>query len=154
MINRSAASPPHLPQTTLRGLDPIRGVLATIGALVLLLGVDGCGERSDSTAADPPTRPSSAAAASDLATSFPLQAWMKGTATPAMAARSPEALAQLFDRIQSLDPPGYAGWKSIAGRGAAAARAGDVEGCRLVCKSCHDQYRRAYRAKDRARPLR
>ncbi|MEP7119396.1 MAG: hypothetical protein ABJE95_00575 [Byssovorax sp.] len=134
----------------------LRAPLATIGALALLSGPCGCADRSGSPS--PETQSSPTAASSDVAikseSESPLQSWMKGTATPALISGSPEVLARLFDRIEGLDPPGYPGWKSIAGEGAASARAGDVEGCRLACKSCHDQHRQAYRAKDRARPLR
>jgi hypothetical protein len=127
-----------------------------MGAALVLLGLASCAERRD--AASEPSQPGEASTGATLAPAngpdFPLQTWMKGTAARAMASGSPEALAAAFDRIERVDPPGYDGWTTIARQGAAAARAANVDGCRVACKACHDQYRQGYRDRDRRRPLR
>jgi hypothetical protein len=83
----------------------------------------------------------------------PLQSWMKGNASPALVGRDFTALERAFVRIASLEPQGYPGWNASAVAGAAAARDGDLEGCRAACKSCHDVQRARYRAELAAQPL-
>ena len=130
--------------------------VAAMGAALVLFGLPSCAERRDATTE--PARPGKASTTTALAPAvgpdFPLQAWMKATAARTMVSGSPEALVAVFDRIERFDPPGYDGWKTIAGQGAAAARASNVDGCRVACKACHDRYRQSYRDRDRRRPLR
>ena len=154
-MNRSPAIEARCRQARARDPDPKRGRGQASGALALLLGLSGCGERPDSTSPETQASPARVAASgSAIPADYPLQTWMKGSAAHAMASGSSEALHQVFERIERLDPPGYPGWKSITSAGAAAARAGDIDGCRAACKSCHTQYRQAYREKDRGRALR
>jgi hypothetical protein len=78
---------------------------------------------------------------------------------PAKALRDGDlgALADSFDRIATLSPkaapPAYANWTSIAKDGADAARAASMPGVKGACRGCHTQYRNAYKAEMRARPL-
>ncbi len=127
-----------------------------MGAVIVLLGLPSCADRRD--AATEPAQSGQASSSATLAPAigpdFPLQTWMKGTAARTLASGTPEALVAVFERIERIDPPGYDGWKAIASQGAAAARASNVDGCRVACKACHDQYRQRYRDTDRRRPLR
>jgi hypothetical protein len=83
----------------------------------------------------------------------PLQAWMKKNANPPVSAGDLPALAQVMDRIAKLGPAEYSNWASIAEDGARAARAGDMTAAKAACRSCHDQYKKPYKADHRARPL-
>lgn len=87
----------------------------------------------------------------------PLAHWMKEQAAPAMLQGDLFGLAAAFDAIAlyapKAPPPAYANWASIAKDGAAAARAASLEGAKGACRGCHAQYRNAYKAEMRARPL-
>jgi hypothetical protein len=87
----------------------------------------------------------------------PLAHWMKEHAAPAILHGDIYALAEAFDTIATfapkVPPPAYANWVSIAKDGAAAARAASLEGAKGACRGCHSQYRNAYKAEMRARPL-
>jgi hypothetical protein len=65
------------------------------------------------------------------------------------------ALATDLDEVATFAPkePAYANWASIARDGADAARAGSLDGVKAACRGCHAQYRAAYKAAMRARPL-
>ena len=52
-----------------------------------------------------------------------------------------------------MSTSGQTSWKTFATQGAAAARNGDIAGARAACKSCHDAWREAYKAKYRNRPI-
>ena len=84
----------------------------------------------------------------------PLQSWMKANAMSALTASDFARMEVAFDRIAELGPPEYTDWRADAKAGRDAARAGDLEGCRNACKSCHDAYRAPYRQTRRTRPLR
>jgi hypothetical protein len=83
----------------------------------------------------------------------PLQAWMKGTAVPALIEADYDRLSSALSRVATMAPPGYTTWSEISRRGALAARARDPEGCRAACKACHDEHRARYRSELRDRPL-
>lgn len=83
----------------------------------------------------------------------PMQAWMKKHMAAASADGDGPALAKLFDYVAAHAPPGYATWASIANEGAAKARAGDIDGAKASCKSCHREYKAKYKAELRDRPF-
>jgi hypothetical protein len=87
----------------------------------------------------------------------PLAYWMRDHAATAMEEKDLLAIAAAFDRIATfapkVPPPAYANWASIAKDGAAAARAASLDGAKGACRGCHVQYRNAYKAEMRARPL-
>jgi hypothetical protein len=82
---------------------------------------------------------------------------MKEHATTAMRQGDLFAIAAAFDQMAAFapkaPPPAYANWVSISKDGAAAARAASMEGVKGACRGCHTQYRNAYKAEMRARPL-
>jgi hypothetical protein len=82
----------------------------------------------------------------------PMQAWMKATITPAVASGDWAAVAKGIDYIAAHGPSEFSEWAAISKKGAAAARAGDVEGVKASCKACHDLYKAKYRAEMRDRP--
>lgn len=69
-----------------------------------------------------------------------------------MAANDRPGLARAFDAIAPASPDPAWTWAAIARRGAAAARGGDAEAVKDACRSCHDAYETAYRAKFRLNP--
>lgn len=79
---------------------------------------------------------------------------MKANLQSAMANGDAAALAAGFERLSSQTPEGYDDWELLAARGVAAARAGDLEGCRVACKQCHDRHRARYRAQQSSQLLR
>jgi ubiquinol-cytochrome c reductase cytochrome b subunit len=83
----------------------------------------------------------------------PLQAWMKANVAIASASEDLPALALALDKIARIAPAGYSGWSAIAKEGAAAARAGSLDGARASCKSCHSQLQSRYRGEMRNRPI-
>jgi hypothetical protein len=78
---------------------------------------------------------------------------MKGTVAPAAASGEGEPIAKALDQVAAHAPPGLSNWASIAKAGAAKARAGDLEGAKASCKSCHDQYKTRYKTDMRDRPF-
>jgi hypothetical protein len=82
----------------------------------------------------------------------PMQGWMKTNMAPAAASGDTAALAKALDYVSSHAPPGLADWTAIAKKGAEAAKAGNVDGAKASCKTCHDKYKAQYKAdmRDRA----
>lgn len=85
----------------------------------------------------------------------PLQEWMKRVVNKPYLAKDAPAVAEAFDKMVPLAPPGggYPNWVSISKDGAKAARAADLEAAKAACRGCHDQYKKKYRAELRTRPL-
>jgi hypothetical protein len=84
----------------------------------------------------------------------PLQGWMRANVAAPLAANDGEALASGLERSAKLAPdPAWSSWVTSAKAGAAAAKKGDIAGARASCKSCHDAWKEAYKAKYRARPV-
>lgn len=83
----------------------------------------------------------------------PLQAWMKKNTKATMAAGDLPGAAKTLEATAKLAPPGYLNWSSIAKDGAKAARAGDLDGTKASCRSCHRQYKKRYKTELRARPI-
>jgi hypothetical protein len=90
-----------------------------------------------------------APACGDKANPCPLQKFMR--TTMAGAASDPAALQGAFTKLAGLSPNGGWAWRSIAQKGADAAKAGDVAEAKKQCKACHDQYREQYKQQYRAR---
>jgi hypothetical protein len=76
----------------------------------------------------------------------PLKAWMQGNSGPAMADKDFAKLVPIFNRIATMGPPGYPNWASISHDGANAATAQDLDGTKAACRSCHDQYKKKFKA--------
>jgi len=83
----------------------------------------------------------------------PTQAWMKANMAVAAASADGPALAKGLDYIAAHAPAGMGNWSGIAKGGAAKAKAGDIDGAKASCKSCHDQYKAKYKAEVRDRPF-
>jgi len=76
----------------------------------------------------------------------PMQGWMKTNMAPAAASGDTAALAKNLDYVASHAPKGLADWAAIAKKGADAAKAGNVDGAKASCKTCHDKYKAQYKA--------
>jgi hypothetical protein len=76
---------------------------------------------------------------------------MKAAMAPAAASGDAADLAAKFDYVAARAPAGFDNWASIAKAGAAKAKAGDVDGAKVSCKTCHDQYKAKYKAEVRDR---
>ncbi len=83
----------------------------------------------------------------------PTQAWMKANMATAAASGDGPDLAKGLDYIAAHAPAGMPSWSGIARGGAAKAKAGDIDGAKASCKSCHDQYKAKYKAEVRDRPF-
>lgn len=83
----------------------------------------------------------------------PLQEWMRTKlAQPALDKDGPK-LASGLEYLATHRPAGYEGWAEIAREGAEKARAGDITGARVSCRSCHNQFKARYRVELRDRPF-
>jgi hypothetical protein len=78
---------------------------------------------------------------------------MKANMAPATASSDGPALAKGLDYIAAHAPPGMPNWSSIAKAGATKARAGDIDGAKASCKTCHDSYKAKYKTEVRDRPF-
>jgi hypothetical protein len=78
---------------------------------------------------------------------------MKANMGPAAASGDGPDLAKGLDYIAAHAPAGMPNWSGIAKAGASKARAGDIDGAKASCKSCHDQYKAKYKAEVRDRPF-
>jgi hypothetical protein len=78
---------------------------------------------------------------------------MKKNVNPSMVAGDLPGLAEAFDKITKIAPPGYPNWVSISKDGAAAARAQDLPAAKRACASCHEQYKARYKTEMRTRPV-
>jgi hypothetical protein len=83
----------------------------------------------------------------------PLQGWMKGNTSAAMATQDFAALAKALDATVALGPAGYGNWASISRDGAKAARDQSIDGVKASCRGCHNQYQTRYRNELRTRKI-
>jgi hypothetical protein len=81
----------------------------------------------------------------------PTQKWMKANMAPAAASGDGAALAKALEYVAGKAPAGFTNWASISKDGAAKAKAGDIDGAKKSCKTCHDQYKAKYKAEIRDR---
>ncbi len=82
----------------------------------------------------------------------PMQGWMKGVMTRAVADADPEKLAAALNTVASKPVPEFSNWTAIAAAGAAKAKAGDIDGAKESCKKCHAAYQKTYKQTMRDRP--
>jgi hypothetical protein len=83
----------------------------------------------------------------------PTQKWMKENMKPAFDEKDGPKLAKALDDVAAHTPAGFTGWDTIAKKGADAARAGDFDGVKAACKSCHDDLRSRFKKELRDKPL-
>jgi hypothetical protein len=127
-------------------------------ALLVATTLAGCSQRATlaESGEGPPARPDvdAGACGAEPWPDCPLQSWMKGNASTALAASDLPRLESAFKRMAAFAPAGYEQWRRIATEGANAARRGSLDECRHACKDCHDSLRVRYRAEMRTRPIR
>jgi len=58
-----------------------------------------------------------------------------------------KSLVPFFDVAKSKAKPEFANWIAIAEKGKSAAAAGDLDGAKATCKTCHEAYRADYKTK-------
>ena len=85
----------------------------------------------------------------------PLQQWMSARLAQPLANDRLDRVVKPLEILAQAEPAGYAQWNEIAGRGAAAARRGELAEVRRACGDCHATHRARYRsdANRRALPL-
>jgi hypothetical protein len=82
----------------------------------------------------------------------PMQKWMKTVMAGASSSGDGARLAEALTYVANHAPPGYTTWSALATDGAKKAKADDLDGAKVSCKTCHDQYKKKYKAtlRDRA----
>lgn len=113
-------------------------------------------ESSDARPAEiaEPAQPTQSPCGNPGAPPCPLQSWMRANVAQPLAGNNMNALADGLDRAARLAPDmSWTSWRTIAAQGADAARKGNIAGARAACKSCHETWREAYKAKFRNRPI-
>lgn len=88
----------------------------------------------------------------------PLAKWMESTMQAAVEAGDLPKLATALEKAATFAPDpswnqGDSSWERIAKEGAAKAKAGDLEGAKASCKSCHRAWRKKYKAEFGSRAL-
>lgn len=88
----------------------------------------------------------------------PLHDWMEKELQDAMDAGDLKKVAAGLEKVAGFAPDpkwneGENGWSKLAKAGAAAATAGDAKAAGATCKSCHKAWRKEYKEKHRAKPL-
>lgn len=88
----------------------------------------------------------------------PLHDWMEKELQEPMDAGDLKKVAASLEKVAGFAPDpkwneGDNGWTKLAKEGAAAAKAGDAKATGASCKSCHKAWRKEYKAKHRAKPL-
>jgi len=82
--------------------------------------------------------------------------WMKPNMGAPLAGQDFDALKSSLGLVASKPPPGnYPKWATYAKDGQTAAANKDIKGVKASCKSCHDDYRKAYQDEfpDKKRPF-
>jgi hypothetical protein len=82
----------------------------------------------------------------------PMQGWMKSVMGSASSSGDKDKLASAFAYVAGKPPPGMGNWTSIARDGEAKAKAGDIDGAKKTCETCHKAYKAKYKADMRDRP--
>ena len=83
----------------------------------------------------------------------PMQKWMKTVMAGASSSDDGAKLAEALTYVANHPPPGFATWAAISSDGAKKAKADDIDGAKVSCKQCHDQFKRKYIATMRDRPF-
>ncbi len=82
----------------------------------------------------------------------PMQGWMKTVMANASQSGDPEKIANALSYVAARVPPGMGNWAQMARDGAAKAKAGDIDGAKASCKTCHNAYKDKYKSTMRDRP--
>lgn len=83
----------------------------------------------------------------------PLQQWMDARLAQPLASDKLDRVVDPLETLATAEPAGYAHWREIALRGAAAARRGELAEVRRACGDCHATHRARYRADGNRRAL-
>lgn len=131
-----------------------RGALSLMGVLVTSLVAALAAAASSQAEGEHGAAPAQSSCGSLGVPPCPLQGWMRANIAGPLASNNMTVLAIGFDKAASLSPdPAWSSWSKIAATGADSARKGDLAGVRAACKTCHNAWREAYRARFRTRPL-
>lgn len=87
-----------------------------------------------------------------------LQRWMANHVQAALTKKDLDGVSRALQTAASCVPDpkwneGEKGWSNIAQAGVAAAKAGNLNGVKKACKSCHEAWRSDYRKQYRGRPI-
>jgi hypothetical protein len=83
----------------------------------------------------------------------PMQKWMKTVMAGASSSGDGARLAEALTYVANHAPPGFATWSALATDGAKKAKADDIDGAKVSCKQCHEQYKKKYKSTLRDRPF-
>jgi hypothetical protein len=83
----------------------------------------------------------------------PTQGWMKGTLQSFLLSGDTARLADALKKLAAAAPAGYGDWAAISEAGARAASAGNMDGVKASCATCHSKHRARFRAELRQKPL-
>jgi hypothetical protein len=83
----------------------------------------------------------------------PMQKWMKTVMAAASSSEDGDKLAEALTYVANHPPPGFTAWAALATGGAKKAKAGDLDGAKVSCKQCHDQFKDKYKTTLRDRPF-
>lgn len=88
----------------------------------------------------------------------PLQGWMEKNVQGPLDAGDLAKVATALEKAAGMAPDpkwndGANGWAKIAKEGAAAAKAGNADGVKASCKSCHKAWRNRYKKEFRTKPI-
>lgn len=90
--------------------------------------------------------------------SCPLQGWMEKNVDEPMSKGDLAKVGVALEKVAGFAPnpkwnEGDNGWSKIAKDGAAAAKAGNADGVKASCKSCHKAWRNQYKKEFRTKPI-
>lgn len=83
----------------------------------------------------------------------PMQKWMKTVMAGASSSDDGDRLAEALTYVAKHPPPGFTTWTALAEGGVKKAKAGDIDGAKVSCKQCHEQFKDKYKATLRDRPF-
>jgi hypothetical protein len=83
----------------------------------------------------------------------PMQKWMKTVMAGASSSGDGARLAEALTYVAKHAPPGYPTWSALATDGAKKAKADDLDGAKVSCKQCHEQYKKKYKSTLRDQPF-
>ncbi|MEP7123966.1 MAG: hypothetical protein ABJE95_23770 [Byssovorax sp.] len=83
----------------------------------------------------------------------PMQKWMKTVMAGASSSGDGARLAEALTYVANHAPPGFTTWSALATDGAKKAKADDIDGAKVSCKKCHEEYKKKYKSTLRDRPF-
>jgi len=83
----------------------------------------------------------------------PMQKWMKTVMAAASSSGDGDKLAEALTYVAKHPPPGFVTWTALSEGGVKKAKAGDIDGAKVSCKQCHDQFKDKYKKTLRDRPF-